>query len=60
MSRKGEGNQWQQPGFSVFMHTEEYTPPPCQSCVNNKYHGGAVEICEPCVKYKNFKAKGKK
>ena len=58
MARKGEGNQWQQPGFSVFMHTPEVENL-CSICANNKYHGGSEEICDVCEKHNNFKAKGK-
>jgi hypothetical protein len=69
MARKGEGNQWQQPGFSVFMHPEKVDKVPCYKCVNNhfynneeeyaKYVKGLPVICDSCVKYNNFKAKEK-
>ncbi len=60
MARKGEGCQWQRPGFSVFMHTTEQKEAPCYKCVNNKYYGGSEEVCNACVEYANFKAKGDK
>jgi hypothetical protein len=30
---------------------------PCMECSNNKYHGGSKELCDSCIKYKNFKQK---
>lgn len=54
MARKGEGCQWQKPGFSVFMHIPKKDNP-CQKCVNNKYRGGNPDICDNCDKYDSFK-----
>lgn len=55
MARKGEGCQWEQKGFSVFMHPSKEEKCPCSNCTNNKYYGGSEEICDACRKYNNFK-----
>lgn len=44
MARKGEGNQWQAKGFSVFMHTSEQKENKCLRCRN--YKGKKHKVCE--------------
>jgi recombinational DNA repair protein RecR len=36
MSRRGEGNQWQAKGFSVFMHNTDKKENRCLRCRNYK------------------------
>jgi hypothetical protein len=43
---KGRGNQWEKPGFSVFMNTdgEEKT----NKCLRCKKYKGGKKKCKPC------------
>ncbi|MFH1317776.1 MAG: hypothetical protein ABIH71_02010 [Candidatus Omnitrophota bacterium] len=49
MSRKGEGNQWQAKGFSVFMHNTDKKENKCLRCRN-----WAGKKCKNC----NFNDRG--
>jgi len=46
MSRKGEGCQWEQPGFSVFMHNTDEKINKCLRC--KKSEGQPNQKCKPC------------
>jgi len=53
MTVKGGGNQWQKPGFSVFMNTDEKKIEKCQRCRLYK-----SKQCKTCRKHNKFIDRG--
>ena len=43
---KGRGNQWQKPGFSVFLNTDGEDEP--SKCLRCKKYKGEKKKCNPC------------
>lgn len=54
MVLKGGGNQWQKPGFSVYLnnHTEKKMDK-CQRCENK-----GTSLCKTCKKFSHFIDRG--
>ena len=50
------GCDYNRPSFKVQMSGKQEDNP-CFDCINNKYRGGDIELCDACVKHNNYKAK---
>ena len=48
------GCRWQAKSFTVAVK-DKPKDNPCLTCLNNKYRGGSVEICDSCINYSNAK-----